>query len=65
MTDVSKDMEIELRMKYAGMCEISGVIISLGDDGGSDDSDSDDLETYDGLAGELTVTNVECSSLIE
>ena len=64
MTEVNKEMEIELKMKYAGMCEKSGVRNSLGDDGDSDDSDDEDLEAYDGFAGELTAINVERTAVV-
>ena len=64
MTEVGKEMEIELKMKYVGMCGKSGVRNSLGEDGDSDDSDDEDLEAYDGFAGELTVINVERTAAV-
>ena len=49
MTEVSKEMEIELKMKYVEMYGKSGVRNSLGDNGDSDESDSEDLEAYNGF----------------
>ena len=59
MTEVSKEMEIQLKMKYVGMCGEIGVRNSLGDYGDSDNSDGEDLEAYNRFAGELKVINVE------
>ena len=64
ITEVSKVMEIDLKMKYAGMSRKSGVTNNLGEDGESDDSDDEDLEVYHGFAGELTATNVERTSAV-
>ena len=55
-------MEINLKMKYAGMCGKIGN--SLGDNGESDDSDGEDVETYDGFAGESIVINVEHTAAV-
>ena len=52
-------MEIELKLKYAKICEKSGVKNSLGDYSDSDDSDGNDLEAYNDFDGNLTVINVE------
>ena len=49
ITEFSKEMEIDLKLKYAGLCGKSGISNSLGEDGDSDDSDDEDLEAYDGL----------------
>ena len=58
MIQASKEMEIELKI-YVGVCGKSGVRNSLEDGGDSNDSDSEDLELYDGFVGKLTVINVE------
>jgi len=58
-TEFSKEMEIDLKLKYAVLCGKSGISNSLGENGDSDDSDDEDLEAYDGFAGELTAINVE------
>ena len=44
--EVSREMEIELKRKYAGICGESGIRNSSGDDRDSDDSDGEDLEAY-------------------
>ena len=59
ITEVGKEMEIESKMKYAGMCGKNSVANSLGDDGDSDYIAGEDLEAYDRFAGESTVINVE------
>ena len=59
MIEFSKEMEIDLKIKYVGMSGIIGVTNSLGDDRDSDYSDGEDLETCNGFVGELTVINVE------
>ena len=64
MTEVSKEMEIEFKIKYPGVCGKSGVRNSLGDNGDSDDNDSDDLEAYNGFVGGLTVINVERTAAV-
>ena len=64
ITEVSKQMEIDSKIKYAGMSGVSGVRNSLGEDGDSDDSDDEDLEAYDGFAGELTAINIERTSAV-
>ena len=43
-SQVSKEMEIELKLKYVRMCGKSGVRNGLGNYSDSDDSDSEDLE---------------------
>ena len=59
-TQVSKEMKIELKLKYARIWRKIGVRNGLGDDIDSDDnSDGEDLEAYDGFAGDLTVIHVE------
>ena len=62
--ELSKEMDLDLKMKYAGMCGKIGVRNSLGEDGDSDDSDDEDLEVYDGFAGELTAINVERTAAV-
>ena len=52
-------MEIELKLKYARICGKSGVRNGLRDYSDSDGSDGEDLEAYDGFAGDLIVINVE------
>ena len=64
MTNVSKEIEIELKMRYAGMCGKSGVSSSMGDDGDSDNNDGEDIEAYDGFVGELVETNVEGTAAV-
>ena len=64
MTEVSKEIEIELKMKYARMCGKINVRNSLGGDGDLDDSDSENLEAYDGFSGEYTVINVICIAAV-
>ena len=51
MAELSNEMEIDLQMKYVAMCGKNDVRNSLGNDGDSDDSDGDDLETYNGFVG--------------
>ena len=58
-SQVSKEMEIELKLKHARICGKSGARNDLSDYSDSDDSDGEDLEAYDGFAGGLTVTNIE------
>ena len=42
----------------------SGILNSLGEDGDSDNSDDEDLEAYNGFAGELTAINVEHTGVV-
>ena len=58
-SQVSKEIEIELKLKYARICGKSGVRSGLGNYSNSDDGDIEDLEAYDGFAGDLTVINLE------
>ena len=57
--EVSKEMEIELKLKYARICRDGGGKNGLDVYSDSDDSDSEDLEAYNGLAGNFTVINIE------
>ena len=63
-SQVSKKMEIELKLKYARICEKNGVRNGLEDYSDSDDSDGEDLEAQDGFAGDLTVINVERTAAV-
>ena len=56
---VRKEMKVELKLKYGRICRKRGVRKSLGDYSKSDDRDCEDLEAYDGFAGDLIVINVE------
>ena len=59
IAEVSKEMEIDFKMKYAGMYGKRGISNSLGEDGDSDDSHDEDLEAYNRFADELAAINVE------
>ena len=54
-TQVSKEMKIELKLKYARVYGKSGVRNGLGGYSDSDNSDGENLEVYVGFAGHLTV----------
>ena len=56
---VSKEMEIELKLKYSRICgkrSVKNSLINYSDPG---DSDGEDSEAYDGFAGNLIVIYVE------
>ena len=63
-SQVSKDMEIELKLKYARICWEHGANNGLEDYSHSSDSDGEDLEAYDGFTRDLAVINVEQTSAV-
>ena len=63
-TEFSKEMEIDLKLKYAVLCGKSGIANSMGENGDTDDSDDEDLEAYDGFTGKLTAINVERTAAV-
>ena len=64
MIEISKEMKMELKIKYVGMCGKIGVRNSLGNYGNSDDSDSEDFQAYNGFAGKLAVINIERTAAV-
>ena len=46
------------------LCGKSGIANSMGENGDTDASDDEDLEAYDGFAGELTAINVERTAAV-
>ena len=52
-------MKTELKLKYTRTCGKSDIRNGLGSYSGSDYSYGEDLEAYDGFAGDLIVIHVE------
>lgn len=56
---VSKEIGIELKLKYAHIFGKVGTEVFLGCSRNFDDNIYEDLEQYNDFAGVLTVTNIE------
>ena len=63
-SQISKEMEIELKLKYVKICGKSGVINGLDDYSDSDYSDGEDIEAYNNFAGDLIVIHVEQTAAV-
>ena len=63
-TEISKEMQIDLKIKFAEIYGKSGISNSLGEEGYSDDSDDMDLEAYNEFAGESTAIIVERTAAV-